>query len=376
MVKNFNHQKTIGIIGATPDSQAFIIEANQLGFETYLLCKTRDEASLVFGANEVFIGVLEDESIRDGFLMQCDLLVYYDETLNASELEEIQKMVVVPQGDDLLSIAQDRALQKAFLDSLSVNIAPYTTVVKTEDIKEGLRSIGYPAVLRTNQVNPESREQSFFIYEESDVEAASVLLKYGTCVLESWLVSEEELSISAAKTGNGNLKLFPIVKKEYRQDRLYNIQVPAELNEELADEIKRVTHLILENIDFRGVSTIDFMVTPANALYVGNVYPYPNILSRYSNEFCTLSTTEAHLRAIASLPIPTEITCKEPYIYVPFYADQTDKINELITVQPEWKFSFYPVTKKGEIDTQEAVGHIMIKTNNVRKTLASVRGEN
>jgi 5-(carboxyamino)imidazole ribonucleotide synthase len=376
MVKNFNHQKTIGIVGVTPDSQAFILKANQLGFETYLLCRTREEASLIFGVNEVFIGTLEEEAIRDNFLMQCDLLVYYDETLNATDLEDTQKMVVVPQGDDLLSIAQDRVLQKAFLDSLSVNIAPYVTVVKAEDIEEGIRSIGYPAVLRTNQVNPESRKQSFFIYEESDIEEAATLLKYGTCVLESWLVSEEELSISAVKTGNGELKLFPIIKKEYRNERLFNVQVPANLNQELIDEIKRVTHVILENIDFRGVATIDFMVTPANALYVGNIYPYPNILTRYSEDFCTLSATEAHLRAITSLPIPTEISCRSPYIFAPFYVDQKEKIDELISVQPNWKFSFYPITKKNEINTQEAVGHMLIETDDVKKSLAALKDEN
>lgn len=375
MVKNFNHQKTIGIVGATPDSQAFILKANQLGFETYLLCQTREEASLIFGVNEVFIGTMDKESIRDNFLMQCDLLVYYDETLNATELEDVQKMVVVPQGDDLLSIAQDRVLQKAFLDSLSVNIAPYVTVVKTEDIEEGIRSIGYPAVLRTNQINPESRMQSFFIYDESDIEEAATLLKYGTCVLESWIVTENELSISAAKTGSGELKLFPIVEKEYREERLFNVQVPADIDQELVDEINRVTHVILESIDFQGVATIDLMVTPANALYVGNIYPYPNILTRYSEDLCTISATEAHLRAIASLPVPEDITCHAPYIYVPFYADQKDKVNEWITIHPNWKFSFYPVTKKNEIDTQEAVGHVMIETEDVKKTLASLKEE-
>lgn len=376
MIKNFAHQKTIGIVGIIPDSQAFILTANQLGFETYILCKTAEEASLVFGATKVFIGNLEEEHIRDGFLMQCDLLVYYDETLNATELKDLQKTVVVPQGDDLLSIAQDRVLQKAFLDSLSVNIAPYITVVKPEDIKTGIRSIGYPAVLRTNQVNPERRDQSYFIYEESEIEKAASLLKYGTCVLESWIVTEHELSISAVKTANRDLKLFPIVKKESHKNRLSNMQIPANIDQELADEIKRATHVILEQINFQGVATIDFMVTPANALYVGNIYPYPNILSRFTEGFCTISAAEAHLRAIASLPIPEEIECNAPHVYVPFYADQTDLINEWMLIQPDWKFSFYPITQTSEIDTQEAVGHILIETDDLKKTLAYLKDEN
>lgn len=41
MVKNFNHQKTIGIVGSSPDAQSFILEANRLGFKTYHLCRNR-----------------------------------------------------------------------------------------------------------------------------------------------------------------------------------------------------------------------------------------------------------------------------------------------------------------------------------------------
>lgn len=369
MIGNYNHQKTIGIIGATPDSQAFVLEANKLGFETYLLSKSEEEASFIYGANKVFIGTLNERAIHEEFLMKSDILVYYDETLNASELVDIQKTVIVPQGDDLLSIAQDRVLQKAFLESLSVNIAPYVTVVKPEDIKQGMRSIGYPAVLRTNQINLESNEESFFIYDENDIERAASLLKYGTCVLESWVISEYELSISAVKTANGEVKLFPIVKREYRDNRLANIQVPVEIEDELQDEINRVTQVIFGKINFQGLATINFLVTPANALYAGTIYPYPNIFSRYSEYGCTLSTTEAHLRAVTSLPVMDNIVMNSDYIYVPFYTDQTEIIDEMLTIFPEWKFNFYPNTKKENIQTEEAVGHILIQATDQKKIL-------
>jgi len=376
MVKHFNHQKTIGIVGATPDAQAFILKAKELGFETYLLSKSREEASLIYGADKVLTGHLDDEEIREAFLMQCDLLVYYDETLNAAEVEELQKTVVVPQGDDLLSIAQDRVLQKTFLESLSINIAPYATVVKEEDIENELRSIGYPAVLRTNQVNPESQKQSYFIYEEEDIKEASSLLKYGTCVLESWIVSEHNLSLTAVKTGNGTIKLFPIAKEEHRDDRLFNVQAPVNIDQDLADEIERVAHVTLENIEFSGVVTIDFLVTPANALYVSDIYPYPTILSRYTDKSCSLSATEAHLRAITSLPILEQITLDKQYLYVPFYVDQIEQIDELITIQPDWKFTFYPMVKNDEIKTAEAIGHMLINTDDIESTLASLKDNN
>src|SRR5690625_471697 len=106
MAKNFNHQKTIGIVGSSPDAQNFILEANRLGFITYHLCRTEEEMNAWFGADKEFIGVLDDEVIQEEFLMQCDLLVYFDYSLNSTQIEEARKSVVIPQGDDLLSIAR------------------------------------------------------------------------------------------------------------------------------------------------------------------------------------------------------------------------------------------------------------------------------
>lgn len=369
MNKKFSHQKTIGVIGVTPDSQAFILEANKIGFQTYLLAQTEEDARLISSADKVFTGSLDQSRIHDEFLMACDLLVYFDESINSSELEEIQKTIFVPQGDDLLSIVQDRVLQKAYLESLSMNIAPYATVVKPDDIQEGIRSIGYPAVLRPNQINPESKNHAYFIYEESDIEEAAELLKYGTCVLESWLVSDRAFSISAVRTGTGELRLFPIVEREYRNNRLSSTHVPLDIDEELLDEMKRVARVILGSLDYRGVASIEFVVTPANALYVGVIHAYPNIHNRYSKVACSMSTTEAHLRAVTALPIPHEIKTNSSHLFVPFYEDQIEMMNEILTIYPDWNFKFYSITKHNQASNGKAIGHMIIETTDIKRTL-------
>lgn len=369
LIENFKHNKTIGIIGANPDSQAFILDAKKLGFDTHLLCQSEAESDVIFGAIQKNVGHLNSLKTQDEFLMNIDILAYYDETLNPSEVADVQKTVVIPQGDDLLSIAQDRVLQKAYLESLSINIAPYITVVTAEDIKKGIRSIGYPAILRTNQLNSENNVHSFFIYEESDIERAIPLLKFGTCVLESWVVSEKEFSISAVKTGSGELKLYPIVNREYRNNRLFSVYTAEDIDKDLEEEIYRVTRVIFDGIDFLGLATIDFLVTPADALYIENIYPYPNILSRYSEFNFPVSATEAHLRAITGLPVPDKLSTKSSAVFVPFFEDQIEWANNMLIVNPEWKFTFYPVINKDDLADVEAVGHIIIPTLDSKETL-------
>ena len=373
MVRKFRHQRTIGIIGATPDSQAFVLEANKLGFGTYLFVKSEEEVQHVYGADKVFVGELNQEYIRENFLMESDLLVYFDESVNASDLVDIQKMIIAPQGDDLLSIVQDRVLQKAYLESLSMNIAPYVTIVKPEDITEGIRSIGYPAVLKPNQISPDSKEKSYFIYEESDIEDAVSLLKNGTCVLESWIVSDRLLSISAVRANNGELKLFPIIEREYRNERLFNSHVPHDLNSEWIEEMERVAQVIFRNLEFRGVASIDFLVTPADALYIGSLHAYPNILTRYSAYSCSISATEAHLRAVTSLPLPLNIEINPSHLFIPFYMEQIDVMNELITIYPEWNFVFYPLVKTDYTPTEQPIGHITVETEDHKRILERLK---
>lgn len=372
--KNFDHQKTIGIIGATPDAHAFILKANQLGFNTIQLCKSDKEAETWCGADSTFVGNLTDHVIQDEFLMKCDILLYFDYTITASQLEEAQRSVFIPQGEDVLSIARDLALQKAFKESLSVNIAPYYTVVKPEDIESGIRSIGYPAVMRTNYLDSENKDQEYFIYEETDIEKAEKLLNQGTCVLESWIVTDQALAVSVVKTTSGQIEPFSIVKRVYRNNRLASIQEPVDLDPEISEEVNRVAILLAENIEFTGVITVDFIISPAQAIYVGDIYPFPTIRSRYAETAEPLSITEAHLRATTSLPISENLQQNNTKnIFIPFYIEQAEVIDDLLRIYPDWDFTFYPTAKAADPSPNKAIGHIIAESENIDKVVKTLR---
>lgn len=368
MVDFFTHQKRIGIVGTSPDADNFISRANNLGFYTYQLCQRKEESKVSFNADKRFFGAIDDEKIQKEFIMECDILVYFDHSISSEQLAEAKKSIVIPQGEDLLAIARDRVLQKAFKESLSLNIAPFKTIVKKEDIKNAIPSIGYPAVLRTNFIQSEEEVDAHFIYDESDIEKASELLRYGTCVLESWIVSEHQLSITVIKSMSGHIKLYPIVKKNYRNEQLSSIEKFVTENKELKGEIERVVKLIADNISFTGASTVDFTISPAQALYIGDIHPYPNSLTRYS-EGCSLnSIVDAHLRAITSLPLAETEKGQKDFIYIPIYAEQKDLVDEFISIYPEWKINLYPIVKEGKIEMNKEIGYILIETEDFERT--------
>lgn len=358
----FNHQKTIGVVGTGPEVNNFIARANNLGFTTYQLDQQYDGNQASRNADKVFVGTIEDDLVHEEFIMKCDILVYFDDSMNSQQLEIANQSIVIPQGEDLLAIARDRVLQKAFKESIGVNIAPFETIVKAEDIKGALTGIGYPAVLRTNFAQPKNVTDAYFIYEEDDIAQASDLLKYGTCVLESWIVSEHDLSISVVKSASGDTQLYPIIKKKYFNERLSSIEKFAIEDEELESEIKRVANLIASNISFVGAITIDFIVSPAQALYIDDIHPYPDYLTRYSESSAVHSIIDAHLRAVTFLPLAEEVErWSTNVVYVPIYKDQKDLIDEWLSIYPAWTFHFYPLIKTEEIERNQEIGYILIE---------------
>lgn len=368
MVNVFNHQKRIGIVGTGPDARKFITKANQLGFSTYQLCQNDGEYKTSSNADKIVIGTIEDEKIQEEFVMNCDILVYFDDSINSQQVEEVKNSVVVPQGEDLLAIARDRTLQNAFKDSLSVNIAPFETIVKEADIRNAIPSIGYPAVLRTNFRQPEAEADTYFIYDESDIERASELLEYGTCVLESWIFSDYQLSITVVKTESGGTQLYPIIQKNYQNERLASIEKFVTADNELIEEMQRVAKLLADNISFIGTVTIDFVISPAQALYVVDIHPYPNVFTRYAEGKSGYSIVEAHLRAVTSLPIEKITTEQKDFIYLPIYFNQKEIVDELLLMYPTWQFTFYPPVKNNQLETKQAIGSILIETDDLART--------
>ena len=60
-------------------------------------------------------------------------------------------MSFIPQGTDLLAITQDRLLEKSFLETNNIVIAPYATIVSPTDIQDAIDGIGYPLRFETTR---------------------------------------------------------------------------------------------------------------------------------------------------------------------------------------------------------------------------------
>lgn len=138
---------TIGIIGGGQLGRMLALAAKAMGYRIIVLDPTADcPAAQV--SDEQIIADYDDKVALRELSEKADVVTYEFENIDYDALKMTQNLVSVPQGSELLSITQDRILEKAYLESANINIAPYAVIVEQDEIENEIKSIGYPAVLK------------------------------------------------------------------------------------------------------------------------------------------------------------------------------------------------------------------------------------
>lgn len=359
--------QTIGIIGGGQLGRMLCFSAKQMGFQVGVLDPVKScPAGQV--ADWQIVAAYDDEKALVELADRCDVLTYEFENVDVETLEIVEKMVPVPQGSELLAITQDRLLEKAFLQAININIAPYATIVTIQDIEDSIDSIGFPCVLKTTRGGYDGKGQHV-MNSLADIRGCIPLIQQGACVLEAWIPFDKEVSVMVAANGLDEITVFPVVENIHRNNILHETIVPAGVAPEVQQEIQRIAELIALTLNLRGVLGIEMFLTEEGNIYINELAPRPHNSGHYSIEACDLSQFEAHIRGICNWRLP-EVTLLSPAVMVNIlgqhYTDTVAKINK----KPKWHYHYY-----GKLvpKTNRKVGHITILTHYIDETLAEIK---
>ncbi|MGO1588972.1 MAG: ATP-grasp domain-containing protein [Alkalibacterium gilvum] len=355
---------TIGIIGGGSTGRLLALSAKKLGYSVGLL-DPNESCSAVDVVDWFIQAELSDESASLDLALKSDVIVYESDLFPSSLVERIQKTVPVPQGDELLSISQDRMLQKAFLESARVNIAPFATIVSLDDIKEAVTSIGFPCVLKSNSRDGRFKEH-YILFSEEDIDASKEFLTSGTCVLEAWIPSDKEMCLALVKNSKGDISTFPITEMTYKDDTFYQAIAPAELDGETEKEIKRIGQAIAENLDFVGVMAIEIFSTGSGALYVNEIVAHPHRALQYTFNYPEVSQYDALIKAITGWPVQVMDRLPDTLVMKLIKKDEIDLAFTQAQIKSDWLFTFY-----NNISDKESgeFGHLVVTAKQLKRTL-------
>lgn len=359
--------QTIGIIGGGQLGQMIALSAKGMGFRVGILDPEEGcPASLV--SDFQIVGAYDDTRMLSRLAAQSSVITYEFENVDLSAIMEIEEEIPVPQGSNLLAVTQDRILEKDFLESININIAPYEVINALDDVKQAIDSIGFPCVLKTAKGGYDGKGQ-VVLYSNSDVSKCIELIDKGPCVLESWIPFTKEISVMVAENAEGQICVFPVVENIHRNNVLYQTIAPARIPSFIEEEAKRIAESIALTLQLRGVLGIEMFLTDAGGIYVNELAPRPHNSGHYSIEACAMSQFEAHVRGICNWPLSTSEPLLSEAVMVNILGEDLADTLEAIPKYPDWHFHYYG---KKEARIGRKMGHVTIMSNNIPETLEEI----
>ncbi|MBL3531393.1 ATP-grasp domain-containing protein [Companilactobacillus zhachilii] len=355
--------KTLGIIGGGSETYIFELEAKRMGFRTMLL--TDEEKDIATQAADSFlVGQLENIENLSELGRRSDLLLYMDENFDSELLKQLAKTYNVSQGADLLAIAQDRYIERTFLNDLNINVPPFFSIVTVDDIKKAVEEIGFPCILKPIQKN-QTVLKRHVLYNDNDVERVQKLLQDGTYILEAWIDTKTEYSIMVSKGKDQKIHTFPMIKEIYDGTHLMSSFIFKKNNPDVEAEMQRVALMVAENIDYVGIFGIGFILSQSGVLYVKRIFPGINYSANVYQEATGISQFELHIRAICDWPIP-EIFPMVNAATLKIIEGNLPQSLDLLQEKAQWKFNYYTGFKaKNQADRD--VGYISIFSDDVEE---------
>lgn len=328
---------TLGIIGINRNGAALIAAAKKAGFNVGVYVD-RSQPSVTKMADFTIVGAMNDRAKLTQFGEACDAVIYQTPNVDSRVLHFLNQYAVIPQGINALEIVQDRLMERAFLDQVNINIAPYVTVVSLDDVYQSIDSIGYPALLKPIQRG--IGENSMLIERQSDITRAADFIDTGTYLLESWIEHTNEYTMTAATDGK-DTEIFPLAQLHYNDKRqLISVATPANIHDDMLKEMQRIVKSVAASLEYRGVFSVNFYVTSTGTLYVKNIEPGLTSIANIYDVTTNVDQYEEQLRSAVGMPLHV-ITPLQIGLLMVVRNYQSRAIQRQWLLKNNWQFRFF-----------------------------------
>jgi len=292
----------VGIIGGGQLGKMIAHEARRMSLKIIILDPTEAcPASSI--ADEQIVADFKDESAIMKLAERCDVLTYEIELANSAALKELEaKSYPVRPAPETLCIIQNKYRQKSFLKDHKIPMPDFALVRSEDHLHELCKKFGFPAMLKACEDSYDGRG-NFLIASKSKVHEAFDYFAGRECMLEKFVSFTIEISIMVARNPTGQIESFPVAENIHKNSILDTTIVPARIGRKVELKAKKVAERTMEVLHGAGIFGIEMFVTRKGDVLVNEIAPRPHNSGHYTNEACSVSQFEQHLRAVLDLPL-------------------------------------------------------------------------
>lgn len=292
---------TIGILGGGQLGRMIASAAAELGYRTHILAP--DEESVAAQTASSFTRAdYHSRIVLDEMAARCDVVTYEFENIAIDPVAYLASQVPVHPAPAALEIAQDRANEKAFVDTIGGRTAPWRRVTSLAELQAALAAIGAPAILKTLRLGYDGKGQ-VRIADADEAEAAWEAIGGRPAILEGFVTFSHEFSIILARGGDGAMVSYPPPWNQHRDGILARSTLPAPA--EIAAQwgvAAALTGRIADALGYVGILTCEFFATADGPVF-NEMAPRVHNSGHWTIEGAVASQFENHVRAICGLPL-------------------------------------------------------------------------
>ncbi|RUM23696.1 5-(carboxyamino)imidazole ribonucleotide synthase [Rhizobium vallis] len=293
---------TIGIIGGGQLGRMLAIAAARLNFRIIILEPQADCPAAQL-ANRQIVAAYDDPAALSELAAACDLVTYEFENVPVAAAETLAARVPVYPPAKALEAAQDRLVEKRFLNGCGISTARFHAIDSQAELEAALQDFGGQGVLKTRRLGYDGKGQKVFRSAADSPDGAYAALGGVPLILESFIAFEREVSIIAARATDGAVVCFDPAENVHRNGILHTSTVPAAIPPATADAARRSAEKILAALNYVGVIGIEFFVLADGSLIANEMAPRVHNSGHWTEAACVVSQFEQHIRAVAGLPL-------------------------------------------------------------------------
>jgi 5-(carboxyamino)imidazole ribonucleotide synthase len=293
---------TIGVIGGGQLGRMFALDAKRMGYHVITL-DPQQHSPCGQVADEQIVAPYDDLAAVDELGRRSDVITYEFENIAIESVRYLERHAYrVTPSSHVLGITQNRLAEKRLARECGLPTAEFVPVRAPEDLADAVRTIGFPAVLKTVRGGYDGKGQ-WRAESPAQAEAALAAAHGAELIFERLIPLRKELSVIATRDSHDRSVAYPVAENTHDQGILAMTIAPARVDASIAAQAREMAAAIGHRLAIVGTYCVEFFLSTNGELLVNEIAPRPHNSGHYTIDVTPCSQYEQQVRAICDLPL-------------------------------------------------------------------------
>lgn len=290
----------LGVMGGGQLGRMFCQAAQSMGYRVLVLDPDGSAPACQI-ADEVINAKYDDDHSLSLMAHRCAAVTTEFENVPAASLGALARRVRVTPGASAVEVAQDRCVEKAFIEAQGIPVAPHAKIHSVADLENADPALLANGILKSARLGYDGKGQ----YRIHDLEGAVTAFKEMgevSCVLEARLNLVRELSVVLARSVTGEVVTYDVARNIHHDGILAVTHVDGQ-HDAISQKACQWATTIAHALGYHGVLCVEFFVLEDGTLLTNEIAPRPHNSGHFSQNACVTSQFEQQVRVMAGLPL-------------------------------------------------------------------------